>query len=145
MAERRASTGRKRQVAGSDFMEVISEVEQPLLAPGDSSRHDLIFRLLTTLELELAFSVDCPTEDVLGYSDDQEEWDDTPWTGGQTFGGFDPDLRVAEFSQRVRVNPDFDFTGKAKNQKLALKARARYGLGAWDTDIKLDHPIVVAN
>lgn len=144
MAERRASTGRKRQVAGSDFMEVISEVEKPLLAPGDSSKHDLIFRLLTTLELELDFSVTCPNK-VLGYPADQEEWDDTPWTGGQTFGGFDPDLRIAEFSRRVQVDPDFDSTGKAKNQRLALKARARYGSGDWDTDIKLDHPIVVAN
>ena len=64
--------------------------------------------------------------------------------GGQTFGGFDPDLRVAEFTRRVYVNPDFASTGRAKNQKLSLKARAPCGLGDWDTGIKLDHPIVVA-
>ena len=142
--ERRASTGRKRQVAGSDFMEVVSEVEKPLLAPGDSSKHDIIFKLLTTLELELDFSVECPNEGVLGYPDNQGEWEDTPWTGGQRFGGFDPDLRIAEFSRHVQVNPDFDSAGKAKNQKLALRARARSGSGDWDTDIKLDHPIIVA-
>ena len=145
MSERRVRTGRKRQVASSDFMEVLSEVEKPLLSPGSSSKHDIIFKLLTTLEFELEFSVECPNPGVLGYPDDPEKWADEPWTGGQTFGGFDPELRIAEFSRHVQVNPDFASTGKAKNQRLALKARARNGSGNWDTDIKLDHPIVVAS
>lgn len=142
MSQRRVSAGRKRQVAGSDFMEVTSEVEQPVLAPGGVSKHDLRFKFLTTLELELRFTVQCPNDAALGYPTGKK-WNGDPWRGKGTVGGLDTDLRIAEFSKDMQVNPDFTETGNSKNQRLSLRAEARCGSGEWDASITLDHPIVV--
>jgi hypothetical protein len=142
--ERTGASPRKHTREG-DYILAASELDEPILKPGESSRHEIKLELLTALELEVDFEVSCPTDGALRYTegDPKAEWDDNAWERTHRFGGFDPELRIAEFTNEVQANPDFASTGKARNQRLSLKTKARFGAGKWKQDVSLDHPVLI--
>lgn len=140
MSQRKqVGTSQRTRARDGDYISVVSDLDEPYLSPGASSRHRLNFKLLTPLELEVEFEVECPGPGVLHYPDEAKVWNKT-----HTFGGFQPDLRIANFDSTVTVHPDFAASGESKNQRLSLRTRARCGQGPWRADVELDHPVTIA-
>jgi hypothetical protein len=130
--------GRKRVSKLQDFIFASSSLANPTLQSGESSRHDLEFTLLTTLELEMNFKVICPTPDTVRFRGAQDAWEQT-----HSFGGEDIGLRKAGFNNDVTADAQFASSGKSRDQRLSVQAEARSGEGPWEALISFDHPITI--
>jgi hypothetical protein len=133
-----ARASQKKRMQEGDYISVVSDLHQPYLSPGTSSRHTLSFLLLTTLELEVSFKVGCPKPELLSYPSENGTWEKK-----HIFGGLPDDLRIAHFDNDVTVDADFASRGESRDQRLSLKTETRRGDGPWQSDVELDHPITV--
>jgi hypothetical protein len=135
---RRAGKGQRRQSGVGEYIFALSDLARPSLQPGGSSGHELEFKLLSPLELEVHFKVSGPKSGALAYPETGGAWERT-----HIFGGFQPALRIASFSNTVQADPNFASTGESKNQQLSLRTKARYGASRWEPDVSFDHPVTI--
>lgn len=141
MSQRKqAAKGQRKQARVGNYIFALSDLQHPSLRPGATSRHELQFNLLTPLELQVQFQVSCPTRGALSYPGPGGTWEKT-----HVFGGFQPELRKASFSNDVKADPDFASTGDSKNQRLSLRTKARVGGAGWESDVSLDHPVTISD